>query len=173
MCFWGKGHDLAWCSWLFIVWLKQPLVSSYRFSCGQVAFFHFSVLVSSFPPMLFLAHKLIIHWEPVQVYPFVRIPHLWWYPFRFVIFYFHNRYVLLPHPWLSSSMCYKLGTIISSLILCMANKLHVVGVVKSQVCHFLAVWLWASYITSLCLCSHHLPKEDPRALLRRLLVRIT
>lgn len=107
MCFWGKGHDLAWCSWLFIVWLKQPLVSSYRFSCGQVAFFHFSVLVSSFPPMLFLAHKLIIHWEPVQVYPFVRIPHLWWYPFRFVIFYFHNRYVLLPHPWLSSSMCYK------------------------------------------------------------------
>lgn len=108
MCLWGKCHDLAWCSWLFIVWLKQALVSSYRFSCGQVAFFHFSVLVSSFPPMLFLAHKLIIHWEPVQVYPFVRIPHLWWYPFRFVIFYFHNRYVLLPHSWLSGfSMCYK------------------------------------------------------------------
>ena len=36
-------------------------------------------------------------------------------------------------------MCYKLGTIISSFILCMENKLHVVGVVKSQVCHFLAV----------------------------------
>lgn len=61
------------------------------------------------------------------------------------------------HHLITSSIRYKLGTIISSMLY-MENKLHVVSVVKqsmfkSQVCCFLDVWLWASYATSLCLSS--------------------